>query len=119
MTAAADLLAGDFIQARMRGDTAVGALEQWLVTEFTVTGVTGTVVAGNVLYPAGLDEAAGWTFELIARPTVALPLILCEIVATLTNGTTPTLMGKGTVWTDTVTGSPVTVDSIVSFTPTV
>ena len=114
---AADLLPGDFVQARMLGTTAPGAPDQWLVTEFHVTTVAGTVVTGSVLYPDGLDEAAGWAFELIARPPLALPTTLCEIAATLTDGTTPTLMGKGTVWSDADTGAAVPASMIQSFTP--
>lgn len=114
---AADLLPGDFVQARMRGATDGDAPDQWLVTEFHVTDVAGSLVHGSVLYPDGLDEAAGWAFELIARPRPALPTTLCEIAATLTDGTTRTLMGKGTVWSDAATGAAVNPALIESFTP--
>lgn len=113
---AASLLPGDFVQARMRGATSPNMPDQWLVTEFTVTSVTGTVVAGSVLYPTGLDQTAGWGFELITR-NLTLPATLCEITATLTDGRTLTLMGKGSLWNDTATGERIAVDQIVSFTP--
>lgn len=112
---ASELLPGDFVQARMEGATPDGEPEQWLVTEFAVTAVTGTVVAGSVLYPDGLDETAGWTFELITR-TIALPDTLCEISAVLTDGHAHTLMGRGDVWSDVNAGTRVPVDQIQSYT---
>lgn len=114
---ASALLAGDFVQARMKGDTAAGEPDQWLVTEFTVSSVLGTIVNGSVLYPAGLDQAAGWGFELIAR-TLTLPTTLTEGTATLTDGTTRTVMGKGDVWNDVDTGARIATDQIIAFTPT-
>ncbi len=116
MIAATDLIGGDFVQARMQGTTTPGAPEQWLVTEFTVTTVTGTVVAGSVLYPTGLDATAGWGFELIARTGLTLPTVLTEINATLIDGRALMLMGRGLVWSDVDSGMPVAPASILSFT---
>ncbi len=103
---ASDLLTGDLVQARLHGPTADDTPDQWLVTAFTVTAVAGTVVHGSVIYPDGLDEAAGWEFDLISR-AVILPDTLCEITALLIDGSPLTLMGKGEIWTDTDTGQPV------------
>lgn len=114
---ATELLAGDFIQARMHGPTEGDEPDQWLVTEFIVTSVTDTTVHGSVIYPDGLDEAAGWGFELISR-TLTLPDTVSEIVAQLTDGRALTLMGKGAFWTDTTTGQAIPVDLIQSFTLT-
>lgn len=110
-----DFLVGDFVQARKLGETAEGLADQYLVTEFVVTGVNGSRLYGSVLYPNGLGENDGWQFELISR-TLEFPTTLSEIRAVRYDDIELTLMGKGEVWTNEANGERVQVADIKHYT---
>lgn len=97
-TAANWLEKGDFVQARHEALGEDGTPQPALVTSFTITGINGSRVYGSPHYPDGLSQKEDWYFDVISRGT-PLPTTLSEIDATLSDGTTAVLMGKGEVWT--------------------
>lgn len=100
-----ELVVGDFIQAR-RTDPD----EPVEVAEGVVSAVAAGVVTMGTRTFAHTD---GWRFELIRRPLV-FPATLTEIAATLTDGQTVHLIGRGAFWT-TDNGTRVEPDAIRSF----
>ena len=72
-----EIVAGDRVQARKSSG------EDIAVMEFTVTEVTDGVYAGSPLGP--IDEADGWTFELIKKGNPALPETLSDLAAWTVN----------------------------------
>ena len=101
--APADLVVGDFVQARRHHDS--GTVE---VVEGVVVGVDGKTVDLG-----GPTPGVGWLFELISRP-LTFPTSLCEIDAVLMNGEQIRLMGRDTSWMA-VGGRQVQVSEIRSF----
>ncbi|WP_213816176.1 hypothetical protein [Glaciihabitans sp. dw_435] len=90
---------GDFVQARLHATTE--SEQPPLVTEFTVSAITGTVYDGG---PAALakavDTSSGWELALIRKGDPGLPTGLARVAAILT--TAPAhpvkLLGSGTDW---------------------
>lgn len=101
-----DFNVGDFVHARKTGRSADGREVQVLTTEFTITAINGSMIAGNTLLNGGVNLADGWTLELISRE-VAMPDEPAEIVATRFDNAEMRIVGKGNVWTDVATGQPV------------
>lgn len=100
-----EVLVGDFIQARKTAVSPTGET-QVLITEFTVTGIVGTVIQGSAIVPIGIDPKDGWTLELISRK-VTMPTVASEIIATRFDDVEVRIVGKDKVWTDLNTGQPV------------
>lgn len=113
-TAAERFGVGAYVQARLTVPSAEPEGEpDVVVSEFTVTALTGDVVTGS---PLGvLDGADGWSFEVIRQAPIVLPQsVRTTITANLTDGTVVTLTGKGRVWMND-DGDLIDPDSIRSF----
>lgn len=105
---------GDYVHARLEKQPAPGGEEQVLHLSFTISGVNGSRVYGSIHHPEGLSQHDGWRFELLRRAE-ALPATLSEIDADLITGTTVRLMGKGSTWVDSSSGTAIDTQQIVQF----